>query len=123
MYIVHRREIGENPYLAMQSMLSFMDIKIGIDELRQLLESTKLSFNVQNYIKVLNRPPRSLWNITSSTIKNELEISDGLKKWPCRSFKELTKELNSFKYWQFAANCSAPHVICSVRFDMAEQIS
>ena len=76
--------------------------------------------------------------IAIKAMKEEYENTNGLKKWPCLSFRDLDKntesgskgngiegndkvssDINRLPYHSkaLAANCSAPHVICSVGFD------
>ena len=61
--------------------------------------------------------------IAIRAMKEEFENTNGLKKWPCLSFRDLDKDrtdTNSLPYHSkaLAANCSAPYVTCSVGFDV-----
>ncbi len=65
--------------------------------------------------------PATLQQTCLSALANEMKISKELTKWPCRSFKELESARLPLRFHALSANCSAPHVKCSVQFDMKEQ--
>ena len=65
--------------------------------------------------------PDSIVLRSVSALKDELVISKSLTQWPCKSFRELDTTSVTTRLplhsSQLAANCSAPYVVCSVRFD------
>lgn len=62
------------------------------------------------------------WNYYQAglkTLKSELELTDTMSMWPCRSFRKDVKlsSLLPIKPHEIAANCSLSFVTCSVGFD------
>ncbi len=68
-----------------------------------------------------------LLQLSKFLIEDEINTSNGLTQWPCRSFLELEKdkqiseESKVVRYYELSADCSDPYVKCSVRFDQNEQ--
>jgi Zn-finger nucleic acid-binding protein len=91
------------------------------------------SLKSETYLHFLNRE--------KLIIANELKISNNLQKWPCRTFQEIYDNLNTLKTYKiknididnsslykakklpflvsnYAANCSAKYVVCTVKYDL-----
>ena len=58
----------------------------------------------------------------SAAVASELRSSDNLQRWPCHDFRPIF-DSNSpsrrlpYSARTYAANCSDPSVVCSVKFD------
>lgn len=65
--------------------------------------------------------------VSLNALENELVLSSTLTAWPCKTFRELeTRELDTDKIKlmpmqvkDVAPDCSAPHVKCTIRYDIA----
>ena len=58
----------------------------------------------------------------TSTLQDELDSTNGLKKWPCRSFwdiNEITQDAKNLAQ-EFVPECDAEFVKCTVQFDVCE---
>ena len=52
-------------------------------------------------------------------LQQELDSTNGLKKWPCRSFWDLNVPLSSLAE-RLSPNCNAPFTSCGVKRDHCE---
>lgn len=115
-------ELLNKPMIEIDKILTFIGYKVGRRELLDAFKEYKLEFQ-----SVVTNPTRnemlpSFIESGISALKNELETSDELQKWPCRSFRELDKMAKKEKlpitFNQLAANCSTSYVTCSVPMDL-----
>lgn len=121
-------DLLDRPYFFFQQILSFLNINADRDK---LLSSINKHFpTLKDYFYRTARRVEELDKTTlllsTQVMKEELENSKNLQRWPCKSFKELEKksalsEQLPIKYYQIAANCSAPYVKCTVPYDIREQ--
>ena len=77
--------------------------------------------------EALSAIPAELYRVATEAIRHEMSTSKELTKWPCGMFRPLhdgeeqghNKLRLPVDHSVLAANCTARHVICSVRFDQA----
>jgi hypothetical protein len=57
-------------------------------------------------------------------MRKEMASTKNMTRWPCRSFRDFPNKQDAARLPlpvpALAANCSAPHTKCSVRFDIDE---
>lgn len=61
-------------------------------------------------------------NAFTNILQDELDSTNGLKKWPCRSFwdiNEITQDATKLAQ-EFVPECNAEFVKCTVQFDVCE---
>ncbi len=118
--VVHVEDLLRRPVFEVQRIASFIGIKVREEDILPLLQKYSLGLTSHP-----NDIPLSNWQqLAVDTIKNELDTSKNLSRWPCRSFKELeSKEvlLPHRRYYMLAVNCSRSFTKCSVQYDLREQ--
>lgn len=120
------------PVVELERMLTFSGFKAARQDLlaavaehqQALMDSLQLSATASSGD---TRFPARLYSALTAAMQDEMRASKELTKWPCRSFRELDAALDQqqlrlpMPFHHLSADCSAPHVKCSVRFDTAEQ--
>lgn len=93
---------------------------IGLDYDRKLLASIASGFRDKLASNLYETSiPRNYYEAGLKVLKSELELTDTMTRWPCRSFRRDVKlqSLLPIKPYEIAANCSSSFVTCSVGFD------
>ena len=116
-------EFLARPTFTLQKIASFVDISLNTDQITSLLLSHYHNNN-NNLIKV----PHRLTQRGQQVLEEELSNTNNLSQWPCRNFLSLESSSSSsslilptLRYYDLAADCTAPYVKCTIRFDKREQ--
>jgi len=120
-------QLYARPLAELEKLLTY----IGLEFDRQQLVTASQRFKEQLGI-FLHRPDIDKTQTTTATtsilsptmyqvglkaVREELESTHSLTDWPCKSFKHFEDPTIPMHTADLAANCSAPYVTCSVRFD------
>lgn len=122
MLTVMTEDLINRPMIEIDKILTFIGYKIGRRELLDAFAEYKLELQKEITTPTRDEILPSFIDSGLSALKNELESTDELQKWPCKSFRELDKMIKRdeplpIKFNQLAANCSSPYVTCSVPMD------
>ena len=122
MLTVMTEDLLNRPMIEIDKILTFIGYKVGRRELLDAFAEYKLELQ-----KEITSPTRddilpSFIESGINALKNELESTDELQKWPCKSFRELDKMIKRgeplpIKSDRLAANCTSSYVTCSVPMD------
>jgi hypothetical protein len=119
-------DFTKRPIASLDSMLSFVGYKASRENLLAAFNSP--SFNKLNKAwdasLSTNGTTKSLFNIGARTIEHEMAITNQLTRWPCKSFRDYKYKdhlrLLPIPLNRLVADCDAPHVKCSVAYDIKE---
>lgn len=117
-------QLYARPLAELEKLLTY----IGFEFDRQQLVTASQMFKEQLGIflhrtddpqLISNNPTLSStqYQLGLKAIREELESTHQLTDWPCKSFKHFEDPTIPMHVPDLAANCSAPYVTCSVRFD------
>jgi hypothetical protein len=112
-------QLVSRPRVELEKILSF----VSVDYDRKMLISLCSEFQSQlkNYLKIGSKDavvPLNVYKIGLKSLKEELDTTNVLTDWPCKSFvKNYRPNFMSISPEKLAANCTASYVTCSVRFD------
>ncbi len=142
-------DLLSRPVVELERIISFMGYKVDRPAIVAIVPSFLVSLKVElgdsfqpmkdiseldNYEplgsfddSVLSVMPPLFVEAGMRSLKDELVSTKQLTVWPCRNFRELDgiaikqgiDHLMVMKSADVAANCSAPFVKCSVRFDLS----
>ena len=134
MSIVFADDFIQRPVATLDSMLSFIGYKASRENLLAAVASP--AFNTLDHawadeplspngtMFLDEKAMKSLLSVGVRTIEHEMAGTNQLTKWPCKSFREFkNKELlrsMPLPVSSLVADCAAPHVKCSVSYDMKE---
>ena len=109
-------QLYSRPLFELEKIITY----IGLEYDRKSLLSIVPKFH-DNFIKSLHETtvPDEFYQRGLKILKHELDTTDNMRNWPCKSFIKGIKLQNllPIKPYEIAANCSSSFVTCSVPFD------
>jgi hypothetical protein len=127
-HTVDRPAIVENVLHFLKEFYAELGLDYGeefsIDALAGAAVDGKLSMGDE---RLLSHIGSSLIVSSLNAVENEMALSGSLTAWPCKTFRDLeSRSLDSsvmekmpVQVKDVAPNCSAPHVKCTIRYDLA----
>jgi transposase-like protein len=136
-------DLLKKPHFEFQKILSFISkVRLDQNQINDFLSQTNELFQkIRQDLNSLASSkqliiPFAILKLGNRIIQNEMKISNGLQKWPCKSFKELETVTSGYmisspsaviklpiiRFYELSTNCSDSMNLCSVQYDMNEQI-
>jgi hypothetical protein len=130
---VHTDQFLARPVTELEKMLTFAGFKPSRENLLTALEShfpaLKSAWDdsvvmIQFGRNVTQQRAQSVLDKAASAVHKEMTETQNLTKWPCRNFRDYRDKSAVQKLplnvKALAADCGAPYVKCSVRYDQDE---
>jgi len=124
MLTIFADDLVTKPMIELEKILSFSGVKFSRDDLRKAINThlneliEEIDYIPNTYSSYQLIPPK-LMKIGVDTLRNELDTTKLLTKWPCHSFNSISnKDKLLFAPSVLAPNCSGLHVVCSVPVDI-----
>jgi hypothetical protein len=139
LYTVYADEFLHRPLSEFEKIVSFAGHKSNRESLLQAVElhlpalRKEWEYDIDLVFKSVADGTGSLFSTTPlpkildlaiNAVGKEMVLSQNMTKWPCKSFRDFPDKgvvkLLPLTVGSLAADCEAPHVKCSVRYDTEE---
>jgi hypothetical protein len=132
---VHTDQFLQRPVTELEKMLTFAGhkpnregllsaLQIHLPALKRAWDDTAIMQQFHGNCSARGVSADSILEKAANAVQKEMAETQNLTRWPCRSFRDF-KDKNVIEQLPLAvralaADCGAPHVKCSVRYDTEE---
>ena len=122
--IVYTEDLITRPVSELEKIMTFAGIILP-DRKKMFKYGWILKSNIKANVKKMNSETDVKWiNTAMSVLEDELQSTNTLADWPCKSFRKVTPDESvvtslPMKANELAPDCTGNYVTCSVPIDKA----